>query len=125
MTVYMALQPTSLHSYPGHPEYWWALTPPFHPYPAKDGTVIFCCNLYPFGHLPFRKCGALCCPDFPYRRGGTMERPTVFYYGTNSTQISNDSSSELLFQINKCSAIAILFKRSILVIKLRIISVKR
>jgi len=30
-----------LPSYPGHPEYWWALTPPFHPYYAIGVAVSF------------------------------------------------------------------------------------
>ena len=30
-----------LHSFPGHPENWCALTAPFHPYPASDRTVRY------------------------------------------------------------------------------------
>jgi len=29
-----------LPSYPGHPGYWWALTSPFHPYPAARGGLF-------------------------------------------------------------------------------------
>jgi len=35
-----------LPSHPGHPRCWWALTPPFHPYPAVGcpavGRFVFC-----------------------------------------------------------------------------------
>ena len=30
-----------LPSYPGHPGYWWALTPPFHPYPFQVRNADF------------------------------------------------------------------------------------
>ena len=46
-----------------HPD-WWALTPPFHPYPVvREGYFLlhYCASR----HLPVRKNGALRCPDFP------------------------------------------------------------
>jgi hypothetical protein len=51
----------------------WALTPPFHPYPNAASWLrryIFCGTVcYRLAcaaqHLPVRKYGALCCPDFP------------------------------------------------------------
>ena len=33
-----------LHSFPGHPGNWCALTAPFHPYPAKARRYPFCCT---------------------------------------------------------------------------------
>jgi len=31
-----------LPSLSGHPDSWWALTPPFHPYPTYVGRSVFC-----------------------------------------------------------------------------------
>ena len=42
----------------------WALTSPFHPY--RTGRRSFSVTLlYPYGQLPVKKYGALCCPDVP------------------------------------------------------------
>lgn len=38
----------------------------FSPIPRPEARLLFSVTLlYPFGYLPVRKDGALCCPDFP------------------------------------------------------------
>jgi len=53
-----------LPSPPGHPDGWWALTPPFHPYPFRGGLFSVALSLgsppVAVSDLP-----ALWCPDFP------------------------------------------------------------
>jgi len=48
----------------GHPDGWWALTPPFHPYPFRGGLFSVALSLgsppVAVSDLP-----ALWCPDFP------------------------------------------------------------
>ncbi len=58
------------------PECWWALTPPFHPYPPRKGGGIFSVALS-LGLLPVpvRDHPALRCPDFPRDR---LPRPCVY-----------------------------------------------
>ena len=67
-----------VYSYYGHPSYWWALTPPFHPYSDESERSFSVTLLYPHGYLPVRKYGALCCPDFPPSHIGTaIERSAI------------------------------------------------
>jgi len=47
------------------------------PFDYAQGRLFSVTLLYPHGYLPVRKHGALCCPDFPSRVPGTMERPAV------------------------------------------------
>jgi len=49
----------------------------FSPLTRGAGLFFSVTLLYPFGYLPVRKDGALCCPDFPPRclRIGTTDRP--------------------------------------------------
>ena len=43
----------------------FTLTPPF-PQTGTQGRYVFCGTVCcPSGHLPVKKYGALCCPDFP------------------------------------------------------------
>ena len=53
-----------LPSPPGHPDGWWALTPPFHPYPFRGGLFSVALSL---GSPPVavNDLPALWCPDFP------------------------------------------------------------
>lgn len=68
--TYLALQPIRFTRPPCRHGAPWALTPHFHPYPGRAGTVIFCgtrCQVTTCAVtcLPVRKYGALRCPDFP------------------------------------------------------------
>ena len=47
-----------LHSFPGRPENWCALTAPFHPYPACAGRYTFCCTFLRVAATP--RYGAPC-----------------------------------------------------------------
>ena len=52
------------------PECWWALTPPFHPYPAsRPGGVFSVALSLGFPPVPVRDHPALRCPDFPQGLG--------------------------------------------------------
>ena len=66
--VYMVLQPASRTAARVTPGTGELLPHLFTLAPAADGTperLFSVPVLCPHGHLPVRKCGALCCPDFP------------------------------------------------------------
>jgi len=55
-----------LPSYPGHPGYWWALTPPFHPYHTEKRGGIFSVALsFSSPRLGVTQHPALWSSDFP------------------------------------------------------------
>lgn len=48
----------------------------FSPFPRPEARLLFSVTLpYPFGYLPVRKDGALCCPDFPPRHKCRSDEP--------------------------------------------------
>ena len=48
----------------------------FSPFPRPEARLLFSVTLpYPFGYLPVRKDGALCCPDFPPRHKCRSDGP--------------------------------------------------
>ena len=52
-----------LPSRSGHPERWWSLTPPFHPYPSGEGRSVLC------GTVPRVAPGGCCPPPCPAEPG--------------------------------------------------------
>ncbi len=93
--------------------------------PAKPGRLFSSPLLCPHEHLPFRKYGALCCPDFPPLpiKMGKSDR-TICYFSTlvlYFAQINFSSKLRIiLITINLCQSNqgcskAIFFKRSILI----------
>ncbi|EPR68830.1 hypothetical protein ADICYQ_2216 [Cyclobacterium qasimii M12-11B] len=70
--AYLVFQPIRFALQYRSPDTRWALTPPFHPYPNWKtscggflSVVLSVILVFLPGHLPVRKYGALCCPDFP------------------------------------------------------------
>jgi len=48
--------------------------------PRTAGLLFSVPERYPCGHLPFRKHGALCCPDFPIPLlAGSIEQPATLF----------------------------------------------
>ena len=82
--VYMAFQPARFVPHCSCLQRSCALTTRFHPYLVPENrvkAVIFCDTFYalPFGRTPpVRRCGALCCPDFPPRKA-TERSAAVFF----------------------------------------------
>ena len=70
--AYLIFQPIRFTMQYRSPGTRWALTPPFHPYPARRGGIFSVALAVtapsPVRTLPVRKYGALCCPDFPLSR---------------------------------------------------------
>ena len=89
------------HNCTGCPAHWWALAPPSHPYLAIGGRLFSSALLYPHEYLPFRKQGALRCPDFPPQRKHRGDR-TVYLFrckGKGSFSDSKDNYRKRVFNV--------------------------
>jgi len=76
-----------LHSFPGHPENWCALTAPFHPYPAfRRGGMLSVALSFALPRLHVMEHPALRCSDFPLdQQSSSSDRIVcsdrmIFYY---------------------------------------------
>ena len=85
-----------------------AFTTPSHPYHNELWRLFSSAGLCPCEHLPVRKLGALCCPDFPLRPlSEATERPTVVLFVNNY----HGCSKSIFFE--RCIVVTILFVSSV------------
>jgi len=101
--------------------------------PAKQGRLFSSPLICPHEHLPFRKYGALCCPDFPPHliKMRKSDR-TICYFSTLRLyflKTNYSSKLRIIFKtINLCQSYqsgpkSVFFKRSILICEARIFGV--